>query len=167
MTTDINVHLSLWYLPTEHQRVELIKDILLTLNHITLNTNTPTHLTSNQTQQPALPDITTSVDLHNYSSWKTIHSLTSNHLPLLTTISIHYNSNTACSHFPKTIKTTKRLIAHQLNNMSRILFFHKPHTTNVHETKVVKATMDANSSSSLKKNQNSFTHAYPQAYLSP
>ena len=33
--------------------------------HITLNTNTPTHLSPNQTQQPTSPDITTLADLHD------------------------------------------------------------------------------------------------------
>ena len=50
---------------TEHHRGELIKDILFNSNHITLNTNTPTHLLPNQTQQPTSPAITTaSADLH-------------------------------------------------------------------------------------------------------
>ena len=35
------------YLPTEDHRRKLMKDILLNSNHITLNTNTPTHLPPN------------------------------------------------------------------------------------------------------------------------
>ena len=59
---------------------ELIEDILLNSNHITQNTNTPTCLPHNQTQQPTLPNITTaSADLHDCTSWQTIYSLTFNH----------------------------------------------------------------------------------------
>ena len=65
---DVNAHSPLWHLPTEDHRGELIIDILLNSNHITLNTNTPTCLPPNQTQQPISPDITTaSVDLHDYT----------------------------------------------------------------------------------------------------
>ena len=102
-------------------REKLIKDILLNSNHITLNTNIPTCLPLNQTQQPTSPEISTaSGDLHCCTSWQTIHSLTSNHLPLFITLSIHTNTKTTCFHFTKTI-TIKKLIEHPLNNMFRIL----------------------------------------------
>ena len=95
ITADVNAHSSLWYSPTEDHRGELIEDILLNSNHITLNTNTPTRLPPNQTQQPTSPDITTaSANLHDHTSWQTVHSLTSDHLPLLTTISIHNQTKT-------------------------------------------------------------------------
>ena len=85
ITADVNAHSSLWYSPTEDYRGELIEDILLNSNHITLNTNTSTRLPPNQTQQSTSPDIiTASVDLHDCTSWQTIHSLTSDHLLLLT-----------------------------------------------------------------------------------
>ena len=104
ITADINAHSPLWYLQTEDHRGKLIKDILLNSHHITLNTNTSIHLPPNQTQQPTLPDITTaSADLHDCTSWQTIHSLTSDHLPLLITLSIHHKTKTTCSHFTKTI----------------------------------------------------------------
>ena len=62
---------------------KLIKDILLNFSHITLNINPPTCLPPNQTQQIISPDFTTaSADLHDYTSTQTIHSLTSDHLPL-------------------------------------------------------------------------------------
>ena len=59
ITADVNTHSLLWYSLTEDHRGELIEDILLNSHHITLNTNTPTRLPPNQTQPPALPDITT------------------------------------------------------------------------------------------------------------
>ena len=80
---------------------KMIEHILLNSNHITLNKNTPTCLPPNQTQQPTVPNITTvPADLHDCTNWQTIHSLTSNHLPLHTTLSKNYKTN---SHFTETI----------------------------------------------------------------
>ena len=77
ITADINAHSPLWYSPIKDHRGELIEDILLNSNQITLNTNTPTRIPPNTTHQPTSPDITTtSADLHNHISWETIHSLT-------------------------------------------------------------------------------------------
>ena len=86
---DISAHLPLWYSLTKDHKGELIKDILCNSNHIMLNKNITTCLSANQTQQPTSPDITTaSTDLHDHTSWQTIHSITSDHhLSLLTTIS--------------------------------------------------------------------------------
>ena len=101
---DVNARSPLWYSPIKDHKEELIKDILLNSNHITLNTNTPTRLPPNQTQQPTLPDITTaSADLHDCTSWQTIRSLTSDHLPLLTTLSIHHKTKITCFYITKTI----------------------------------------------------------------
>ena len=47
ITADVNTHSSLWYLPTEDHRGELIKDILLNSHHIT---KLPIRLPPNQTQ---------------------------------------------------------------------------------------------------------------------
>ena len=70
ITADVNAHSSLWYSPTEYHRGELIKDILLNSNYITLNKKTTTCLSPNQTQQLTSPDIiTTSAYLHDYTSW--------------------------------------------------------------------------------------------------
>ena len=48
ITADVNAQSSLWYSPNEDLRGEFIEDILLNSNHITLKTNTPTRLPSNQ-----------------------------------------------------------------------------------------------------------------------
>ena len=72
ITADVNAHSPLWYSPTEDHREQLIEDILLNSNHITLNTNTTTRLPPNQTQQPTSPDMTTALaDLHDCTSWQT------------------------------------------------------------------------------------------------
>ena len=58
ITVDTNTDLPLWYWLTKDHR-ELIEDILLNSNHITLNTNTPICLPCNQTKQTTSSDITT------------------------------------------------------------------------------------------------------------
>ena len=66
ITADVNAHSPLWYLPNEDHKGELIKDILFNSNHITLNTNTPSYLPPNQTQQLTSPGIITALtDLHD------------------------------------------------------------------------------------------------------
>ena len=66
---------------------QLISETLSNSNHITLNTDTPTRVPNNAHQQPTSPDITTiSSSLYNRTTWKTIHALNSDHLPILLTI---------------------------------------------------------------------------------
>ena len=134
ITADVKAHYSpLWCSPTKDHRGELIEDILLNFNHITLNTNTPTHLPSNQTQQPTSPDITTaSADLHDCTGWQTIHSLTSDHLPLLTTLNIHHKTKTTCSHFAKTITNYQNTDWTSFKHVENLIFC-RLHSANVHK----------------------------------
>ena len=107
ITTDVNAHSLLWYSPTEDNRGELIKDKHLNSHHITLNTklqhvyhpikyNSLLHQTSLQLKQTCMTALA-GTPLHQ------IHSLTSDHLPLLTTLTIHHKTKTTHSHFTKTI----------------------------------------------------------------
>ena len=61
-------------------------------DHITLNTNTPTRVPNTTLQQTSSPDITTvSNTLYNRTSWTTQHALSSDHLPIITTINIRHD----------------------------------------------------------------------------
>ena len=87
ITGDVNAHSTLWHSYTDDHRGELISETLYNSNHITLNTDTPTRVPNNAHQQPTSPDITTiSSSLYNRTTWKTIHALNSDHLPILLTI---------------------------------------------------------------------------------
>ena len=57
------------------------------------NTNTPTRESAkHHTQQTSSPDITTvSNTLYNRTSWTTQHALSSDHLPIITTINIRHD----------------------------------------------------------------------------
>ena len=59
---------------------------------LTLNTNTPTSVPNTTLQQTSSPDITTvSNTLYNRTSWTTQHALSSDHLPIITTINIRHD----------------------------------------------------------------------------
>ena len=132
----------------------MIKDILLDSNHITLNTNTPTRLPPNQTQQPASADCT---------SWRTIHSLTSDYLPLLTTHIIHYKTKTTHSHFTKTITNYQKADWTSFKQHVEKLISCKLHSTSVHVANkhFIEAILDANRLFIPKGNHNSTNHTHP------
>ena len=142
ITADV---LTLWYLSTKDHR-ELIEDILLNSNHITLSTSTPTCLPPNQTQQPTSPDITTvSANLHDCTCLQTICCLTSNHLPLLTTLNIHHKAKITCFHFTKIITNYQKADWTSFKEHVKNIISYRPHSTNVHEANkhLIKATLDA------------------------
>ena len=67
-------------------------DVINNLDHITLNTNTPTRVPNTTLQQTPSPDITTVYNtLYNRTSWTTQHALSSDHLPTVITINIRHD----------------------------------------------------------------------------
>ena len=73
-------------------RGQLIADVISNSDHITLNTNTPTRVPNTTLQQTSSPDITmVSNTLYNRTSWTTQHALSSDHLPIITTINIRHD----------------------------------------------------------------------------
>ena len=89
LTGDVNAHSTLWHSYTDDHRGQLIADVISNSNHTTLNTNTPTRVPNTTRQQTSSPDITTvSNKLYNRTSWTTQHALSSDHLPIITTINI-------------------------------------------------------------------------------
>ena len=67
-------------------------DVISKSDHITLNTNTPTRVPNTTLQQTSSPDITTvSNTLYNRTPWPTQHALSSDHLPIITTINIRHD----------------------------------------------------------------------------
>ena len=89
--TTSRAHSTLWHLYTNDHRGQLIADVVSNSDHITLNTNTPTRVPNTTQQQKYSPDITTVYNtLYNRTSWTTQHALSSDHLPIITTISIRH-----------------------------------------------------------------------------
>ena len=85
-------HSTLWQSYTDAHRGQLIADFISNSDHITLNTNTPTRVPNTTLQQTSSPDITTvSNTLYNRTSWTTQHALSSDHLPIITTINTRHD----------------------------------------------------------------------------
>ena len=85
LTGDVNAHSTLWHLYTDDHRGQLIADVIT-------NTNTQTRVPNTTLQQTSSPDITTvSNILYTRAWWTTQYALSSDHLPIITTINIrHY-----------------------------------------------------------------------------
>ena len=117
LTGDVNAYSTLWHSYTDDHRGQLIADVISNSDHITLNTNTPTRVPNTTLQQTSSPDITTvSNTLYNWTSWTTQHTLSSDHLPILTTFNIRHDYR-----FQQTdrISPTRKLTGH--NSRSTIL----------------------------------------------
>ena len=89
---DVSAHSSLWLSYTDDYRGQLIADVISNSDRIRLNTNTSTRVPSTKLQQTSSPDITTvSNTLYNRTSWRTQHTISSDHLPIITTINIRHD----------------------------------------------------------------------------
>ena len=114
------------------------------------------------------PDITTaSADLHDCTSWKTIHSPTLDHLPLLTTLSIHHKTKTTRSHFTKTITNYQKANWTSFKQHVKNLIPCRPHRTNVHEANkhLIKAILDADRLFIPKGNYNNTNHTHLSMHI--
>ena len=91
LTGDFNAHHTLWHSPTTDNRGTLIADLINSSNQIVLNTNTPTRIPTNRSQQATSPDISTASNtIYNNITWSTLNALNSDHNP----IKISYNTKT-------------------------------------------------------------------------
>ena len=92
VTGDVNAYSTLCHWYTDDHRGQLIADVICNSDHITLNTNTPTRVPNTALQQTSSPCITkVSNTLYNRTSWTTQHALSSDHLPIITTIIIRHD----------------------------------------------------------------------------
>ena len=87
LTGDVNAHSTLWHSYTDDHRGHIIADVITNSDQITLNTNTPTGVPNTTLQPTSSQDITTvSNTRYNWTSWTSQHALSSDHLPIITTI---------------------------------------------------------------------------------
>ena len=99
-------------------------------DHITLNTNTPTRVPNTTLQQASSPDITTvSNTLYNRTSWTTQHALSSDHLPIITTINIRHDYRLQQTDGP--LPTTRKQTGHNLQK-TESAFAQTTIPTNIH-----------------------------------
>lgn len=87
---DANAHSFIWHSPYEDNRGIRIAELVADSNSIIINTDSPTRIPCNlhgQGQQPTSPDITAIPSVYfSNSTWRTLTELSSDHLPILTTI---------------------------------------------------------------------------------
>ena len=83
LTGDVNAHSTLWHSYTDDHRGQLIADVISNSDHITRNTNTPTRVPNTTLQQTSSPRCLT----HR----TTQHALSSDHLPIITTINTRHD----------------------------------------------------------------------------
>ena len=92
LTVDVNAHSTLWHSYTDDHREQLKADVISNSDQIKLNTNPPTRVPNTTLQQTSSPDITTvSNTLYKRTSWTTQYALSSDHLPIITTINIRHD----------------------------------------------------------------------------
>ena len=92
LTGDVNPYSTLWHSYTDEHMGQLIADVISNSGHITLNTDRPTSVPNTTPQQTSSPDFTTASNtLYNRTSWTTQHALSSDHLPIITTINIRHD----------------------------------------------------------------------------
>ena len=88
----MNAHSTLWHSYTDDHGRQLIVDVISNSDHITVNRDTPTRLPNTTLQQILSPDMTTVFyTLYNRTWWTTQHALSSDHLPISTTINIRHD----------------------------------------------------------------------------
>ena len=80
----MNAHSTLWHYYTDDHRGQLIADVISNSDHITQNTNSPSQSAKHHTT-------TNIIILNNRTSWTTQHALSSDHLPIITTINIRHD----------------------------------------------------------------------------
>ena len=128
LTGDENALSTLWHSYAYDHRGQLIADVISNSDHITLNTNTPTRVPNTTLQQASSPDITTvSNTLYNRTLWATQHAISSDHLPIITTIKqqheyrLQQNRQTFTNY-------TKANCGHNSRKIHSLLFLRPPYT---------------------------------------
>ena len=105
ITGDVNAHSTLWYSYTDDHRGQLIADVISNSDHMTQThqpeCQTPHYIKHNHQISPRCRNT-----LYNRTSWTTQHTLSSDHLPIITTINIRYDYNNTDGLSPTTRKLT-------------------------------------------------------------
>ena len=92
LTGDVNAHSTSWQSYYDDHRGKLIAGVMSNSDRITLNTNTPTRVPNTTLQQTSSPDISSvSNTLYSRTSGTTQRALSSDHLPIITTINIQHD----------------------------------------------------------------------------
>ena len=130
------LHSTLWHSHTDDHRGQLIADVISNSDHITLNTNTPTRVPNTTLQHTSSPDITTvSNTLYNRTTCTTQHALSSDHLPIITTINIRHDYRLQQNR--RTFTNYKKADWTQLTEDTESAFAQTTISTNIHTANII------------------------------
>ena len=120
----------------DYHRGQLIENGIGNKDHIALNTNAPTRVTNTTLQQTSLPDITTvSNTIYNRTSWTTQHALSSDHLPIITTINMRHDY--ILQQNRRTFTNYKKADWTQFTEDTESAFAQTTIPTNIHTTNII------------------------------
>ena len=132
LTRDVNAHSTHWHSYTDDHRRQLIAAVISNSDRISLNTNTPTRVPNTTLQQTSSPDMTTvSNTLDNRTSWSTQHALSSDHLPIITTLNIRHDYRLQQN--PRTYTNYKKADLTKFTEDTESVFAQ----TNIHTTNII------------------------------
>ena len=120
------MHTTLWHSYTDDHRGQQIADVISNLDHITLNTNTPTRVPNTTLQQTSSRDTTVSNTLYNRTSWTTQHTLSSDHLPKLPQLT--YRHDYRLQQNRRTFTNYKKQTGHNLQKTQSPISLRPPYT---------------------------------------
>ena len=101
-----------------------------------LNTNTPTRVPNTTLHQTSSPDITTvSNALYNQTSWTTQHAISSDYLPIITTINIRHDYRLQQNR--RTFTNYKKADWKQFTEDTESAFAQTTIPTNIHTSNII------------------------------
>ena len=138
LTGDVNAHSTPWHFYTDYHKGQLIVDVNSNLDQITLNTST--RVPSTTLQQTTSLDITTvSNTLYNRTSWTTQYALSTDHLPIISTINIR--NDYRLQQNPRTFTNYKKADWTQFTDDTESAFAQTTiHTANIIFTNIILMT---------------------------
>ena len=123
LSGDVKAHSTLWHSYTGYNRGQLIADVISNSDHITLNSDTPTSVLNTTLQQISSLDITTVYNtLYNRALWKSQQALSSDHLPIITTINIRHDYGLRTEQNRQTFTNYKKSDWTQFKQRHRVRF---------------------------------------------
>ena len=137
---DVNAHPTLWHSYTDDHRGKLIADVRSNSDHMALDTGTPAGVPGTTLQQTSSPDITTvSTTLYSRTSWTTQYALSSDHLPIGTTINIQHDYRLQQNR--QTFTNCKRADWTQFTGDTESAFAQVAMPTNIHTANIIFANI--------------------------
>ena len=133
LTKDMNTHSTLWHSYTDDYRGQLIADIISQLGPHNTKHKHPNQSAKHHTTTNIIT--TVSNTLYNRTSWTTQHALSSDHLPIITTINIRHDYRLQQNR--RTFTNYKKSDWTQFTEDTESAFAQTTITTNIHTANII------------------------------